>query len=336
MPDISNQTGRNGSGTMPRWFSAGRNASLAIVDRFHSTPPPKTMFHYTSSAALISIVQNNEIWLSDATFLNDRVEIEHGRGIALQCFQGAVLWEGSAEARAMIKAALDLFETKPNPIVYVACFSWEADDLAQWRGYGEGDAPIAIEFEHGPQMFGYTSEGLLHEVRYDLEAQSWTFNKVLRTYWDTYVEDVRDPRPSPRATPIPIEEERAICASKLYHDLWRYIVASKYPAFQSEQEVRFTYIAHDFSKDGHDWYAEHPTPKFRENRGRVIPYLSSNGLDFQNMPRVSDVPLLPIRSVRIGPVEDQPLIERGVRRLLDTHGHRIAPIAFSGSPFRRG
>ena len=57
---------------LPRWFRAGRTASLAVMARFHAMAPPQTLYRYTSTAALISIVRNNELWLSDATFLNDR------------------------------------------------------------------------------------------------------------------------------------------------------------------------------------------------------------------------------------------------------------------------
>lgn len=318
---------------LPRWFAAGRDASLKYVERFHAKPPPATMFHYTSSAALISIVRSNEMWLSDATFLNDRVEIEHGRQVACQRLVEATRWDGSTEAGAMIGEALKLLETKPDPAVYVACFSWEADDLAQWRGYGQGEAPIAVELEHNPFMFGYTSEGLFQEVRYDLDEQSWTFDQVILAYWGAYSEDVQDPRPSRRPERLSHEEERNLCAGKLYHDLWRYIVACKNPAFRSEREVRFTYTAHDFSHAG-SWYPEHPSPLFRESGGRVIPYLTSRNLDFQNMQRVQEAPLLPIRSVRIGPTKDQALIARGVRRLLNAHGHGSVEVSLSASPYR--
>lgn len=320
--------------TLPRWFGAGRTASLAIVGRFHAEPPPRTLFHYTSTAALISIVRNNELWLSDATSLNDRVEIEHGLAIARERLQAATAWDGHPEAQEMIRATLRTFDTEPSPAVYVACFSFDGDDLAQWRGYGQGDAPIAIEIEHGPLMFGYTSEGLLQQVRYELEEQAWTFDEILRAYWYAYSEDLRDPKPSPRPDPIPLEEERSLCAGKLYHDLWRYIVACKDPAFRSEREVRFVYTAHDFSRGGRDWYPEHPEPMFRERAGRIIPFLSSKNLDFRNMPRVSDVLPLPIRSIRVGPTNDQMLIVRGVRRLLDAHGHEEVDVTTSSSPFR--
>jgi hypothetical protein len=319
---------------LPRWFGAAHTASLAFVERFHAAPAPATFFHYTSTAAFISIVRNNELWLSDATFLNDRMEVEHGRQLACARLEAAIGAEQRGDVRAMLELALTKFQTNADPCVYVVCFSWEGDDLSQWRGYGQGDAPIAFEVEHGPLMFGYTSEGLLQQVLYEPDDQVWTFDQVVTAYVDAYAEDLRDPMPSRRKEPLSQEEERDICAGMLYHTLWRYIVACKNPAFRSEREVRFTYTAHDYGRGYLDWRPEHPEPMFRERAGRIIPYLSSKGLDFRNMERIREAPKLPIRSVRIGPTEDQALIARGIRRLLDAFGHGSVQITLSGSPYR--
>lgn len=321
--------------SMPRWFGAARKASIEFVKRFHASPPPVSLFHYTSTAALISIVRNNELWLSDATFLNDSSEIGHGRALACGRMQAVTATEQRADAKSMLELAFDKFRTQTDPYVYVACFSLEGDDLAQWRGYGQGEAPIAVEFELGPLMFGYVSEGLLQQVLYESDDQAWTFDQILAAYVEAWADDIRDPILIPGREPLPLEEQRELCADSLYHAIWRYIVACKDPTFRSEREVRFTYMAHDFSQRwGPDWYPKHPEPMFREHGGRVIPYLSSKNLDFQNMERVREVPKLPIRSVRIGPTAEQDLIARGVRRLLDTFDCKTVQIALSGSPLR--
>lgn len=333
---IAQMSRLGGSGKpMPRWFSANQQAAFAILRRFYHTAPPRTIYHYTSSGALISIVANNELWLSEATFLNDRHEIELGRQLACSRVAAKLASEGSAEVRAMFQATLANFERRTDPEVYIACFSFEGDDLTQWRAYGGGDAPVAIEFEHGPLMFGYTSEGLLDRVVYEPDDQMWTFDQVLTAYSDAYREDVRAPISVERRGPPPTrDEENEIVASMLYHALWRHIVACKDSAFSSEREVRFIYTAHDYRHTYPSWHPEHPTPRFRERFGRIIPYLSSKALDFQNMERVGETPKLPIRSVRIGPTGEPKLIERGIRRLLDAHGHGEVGLSLSASPFR--
>lgn len=322
---------------MPRWFGAKREASFALLRRYYRTAPPSLIYHYTSSAALISIVGKNELWLSDATYLNDRYEIELGRRLACDRVKAQISAEPSSEVRDMLEMALSCFDNRTDPQVYVACFSFEGDDLTQWRAYGGTDAPVAIELEHGPLMFGYTSEGVLDRVMYDADDQRWVFDQLLDAYADAYREDIADPIPVTRnGPPLTIAEESEIVAGSLYHALWHYIVTCKDPAFASEREVRFIYTAHDYSRGrgSRSWYPEHPDPLFRERAGRVIPYLSSTNLEFSNMDRVRETAKLPIRSVRIGPTVEPALLERGIRSLLDTHGHAGAAVTVSTSPFR--
>ncbi|MEG3181822.1 DUF2971 domain-containing protein [Sphingomonas sp. LT1P40] len=325
------------AGPMPRWFRAKREASFAMLRRFYHTAPPSLIYHYTSSAALISIVANNELWLSEATYLNDRHEIEHGRRLACDCVKARITVEPSAEVSAMMGLALSYFDSRADPQVYVACFSFEGDDLTQWRAYGGTDAPVAIELEHSPLMFGYTSEGVLDRVLYDTVDQRWVFDQLLTAYADAYREDIRHPIPVKRRGPaMMVDEESKLVAGSLYHALWHYIVTCKDPAFASEREVRFIYTAHDYGQDesSRSWYPDHPTPNFRESAGRVIPYLTSTNLEFSNMNRIREAERLPIRSVRIGPTAEPPLIQRGIRRLLNTHGHQNATVTVSTSPFR--
>lgn len=237
----------------------------------------------------------------------------------------------------MLERTLANFERWADPQVYVACFSFKRDDLTQWRAYGGQAAPVAIEFEHSSRMFGPTSEGLLDRVLYDPDDQRWVFDTLLAAYADAYRDDVRDPVPvERRGPPLMRDDEDEIVAGSLYHALWHYIVTCKDPAFATEREVRFIYTAHDFSQSGRSWYPEHPAPRFRERAGRVIPYLSSKNLDFRNMKPVGETPKLPIRSVQIGPTAEPALTERGIRRLLDTHGHETASVSVSASPFRPG
>jgi len=313
----------NGDRSMPRYFGVNYALNPVFAKHLYNKTYPETFFHYTTAEALVPILENDELWLSEATFLNDRNEIRHGETIAMLRLKS--LSENQVgESRAMLLAVADLFQNKRPPDVYVACFSWDGDSLGQWRGYAQGG--VAIEIEHSPLMFGYCSEGNYSEVRYNRKEQEWIFDQLISAYAFAYGEDVRDPWPNKRkGPPLTTEEQRAICASKLYHDLWRYIVAFKSEAFQGEREIRFVYTAHDFS-DERSWHPVHQTPRFRVKDGRIIPYLTSRRLEFANMESIREAPPLPVRSVVIGPREDQALLERGIRCLLDATGHGAAGI----------
>jgi hypothetical protein len=320
--------------TMPRWFGAGGGAGQAIAARFHKEPSARTFFHYTNAQALISIVENNELWLSEATFLNDRTEVRHGESQATARLEQAIKDSDHSGVAAMFREAGELFRIKAPPDVYVACFSWDGDDLGQWRAYG--DAGVSIELEHGPLMFGYSSESSMMEVRYEPSEQDWIFEEVLKSYAAAYAQDLSDPLPPPEPDHrLTVEEERTICAAAVYHALWRQIVACKEETFKRDREVRYIYTAHDFSDSARSWYPVHQTPQFRVQSGRIVPYLTSNRLDFANMKPVGEVPKLPIKSVRIGPRDDQQILERGVRKLLDAYGYREVPVMLSNTSLRR-
>lgn len=266
MPRINGE-----ASAMPRWFGAKREASISLLRKFYPTAPPPTVHHYTSSASLISRIANNEFWLSDATFLNDRYEIELGRRLACDRVKAKIAKYDSPEVQTVLRLALDKFERETDPQVYVACFSFEGDDLTQWRAYGCAEAPVAIELEHSPLMFGYTSEGFFDRVQYDENDQIWIFDRLSAAYAVAYLEDVRNPIPNERReTPLARDQENKIVADSLYYALWQHIVTCKDPAFVAEREVRFVYTANDFSQNALSWHPEHPHPRFRESAGRVI------------------------------------------------------------------
>jgi len=47
----------------PRGFRAKRKRRSPCCARFHRTAPPSWIYQYISSAALISIIATNELWL---------------------------------------------------------------------------------------------------------------------------------------------------------------------------------------------------------------------------------------------------------------------------------
>jgi hypothetical protein len=102
-----------------------------VLRRSYRTAPPSLIYHYTSSAALISIVANSELWLSEASYLNDRHEIELGRRLACDRVKGRISAELPSDLRGMFETVLSYFDGRTDPEVYVACFSFEGYDLTQ-------------------------------------------------------------------------------------------------------------------------------------------------------------------------------------------------------------
>ena len=104
------------------------------------TETPNTLYHYCSTAAFQSIVEKNELWLTDLSLSNDRLEgkwaLERLR-IYLQTFE-------TREERIITGTLLALLQDET--LCLGSCFSTKRDTLSQWRGYGSDGRGLCISF----------------------------------------------------------------------------------------------------------------------------------------------------------------------------------------------
>lgn len=108
------------------------------------------LFHYTDAAAVMSILANQELWLTDFRYLNDAEEMKNGveyLRIGLNNYQPNLLasWDHLEYAKDIVS---DLFEKHvsfgiENHPLFVCSFSSARDRLSQWRSYGN----YAVEFD---------------------------------------------------------------------------------------------------------------------------------------------------------------------------------------------
>lgn len=111
---------------------------------------PDNFFHYTDAAAVKSILEKGELWLSDIRFLNDTKEMHDGIVYVLQALKdtipeldidkGYILY-----ARDFLQDAIEHHASlgiNDTPS-FVCSFSKAGDQLSQWRAYGS----YAIEFD---------------------------------------------------------------------------------------------------------------------------------------------------------------------------------------------
>ncbi|WP_368149935.1 DUF2971 domain-containing protein [Aeromonas sp. R2-4] len=108
------------------------------------------LFHYTDLNALISILQRQEIWLTDIRYLNDERELHEGlekiRDI-LKSIRSENLMDQDYSSKAI--SFLDNVLREHTEFIYVDdsifvfSLSNQPDSLSQWRAYGK----YAIEFD---------------------------------------------------------------------------------------------------------------------------------------------------------------------------------------------
>lgn len=127
---------------------------------------PSVLYQYTDITALQGIVENNELWATHYSFLNDKKEFDHGLKLAV-----AYAKEKSKKANFKLKSFLEklsnIYEQADNDNVllfndidvYSSSFSAEPDLLSQWRGYGKKYKSVCIGLTEKELVEGALSLG---------------------------------------------------------------------------------------------------------------------------------------------------------------------------------
>lgn len=204
--------------------------------------------HYTSCEAALSIIENNSIWLRNATLMNDFSEIQHGlwclreywekRGDHLREAIMAINGEGveavvkafDSNAFAMLNETylLSLSEHDPNEDQF--------GRLSMWRAYGQRTG-AALIFNGGPILS--PQEALTIVSVPVLYAMPDAFGDHLDEVADKLVEEVEFLRELETAYQ---EESGTSFISDAMEQVFRFAcVSTKHPGFAEEREWRAIY-----------------------------------------------------------------------------------------------
>ena len=120
--------------------------------------------HYCDASAAVSMIQNKEVWMRNATWMNDTSEITYGTdrlfeaakgpdGVRLRDFLEKVFPGFVAEFDELFCSWLDIFQEE----TYITCLTELLEDeqqigrLSMWRAYGKSTA-VAIVINGGPLL----------------------------------------------------------------------------------------------------------------------------------------------------------------------------------------
>lgn len=157
---------------------------IAVSPKASSIPTASTtLYHYTSPAGFLGIIQNKQLWATETPHLNDTDEIRYGMKRLIralrekadslpppsaaeveECCVSQHLPSGEpnpdrvfplADGLRAVATWLENHHTVPlelassAPFPYVVCLTECRDDLGQWRGYGRGSGGggFAIGFD---------------------------------------------------------------------------------------------------------------------------------------------------------------------------------------------
>ena len=114
---------------------------------------PDTLYHYTDANGLLGILDQREIWCTHIAYLNDAKEYRVGIDLWNEMLKD-LDEQPPTEVRAFVRAARARLQykqpmeqlLKSRAHFFVASFSEEDDDLAQWRGYSGSGPKFSIGF----------------------------------------------------------------------------------------------------------------------------------------------------------------------------------------------
>jgi len=273
-----------------------------------NTKTPTHLTHYTDLAGLKGIIENNELWLSHAAFLNDPQELEHGVDQTKKVLNNLLDDEAvGATAKARQKLIKDIaadMEDFERPAAYIACFCQRSDILSQWRGYASRQG-VSITFKMSGLRSCFSDlDAELLQVAYGINEAKRHLKSVIAEKFPDIVDDIDY---------LLGTEKNDEIRRKFKNLLATLVPRFKHFGFREEQEWRLVIRNPPIDK-----------LKFRPRGQLMLPYLELK----------SKKKKLPISAVRIGPGVNDDAVEKSVKFFLETRGYDPDLVKPSSTPYR--
>ena len=248
--------------------------------------PPDVLYHYTNAAGFLGIVTDEELWASNAAFLNDSTEL---------IYMGDILADVLNELRAPFHKRE---KTNPSPIetlmralapssppvaptwaeqiilsmqvypavfeslidVFVSCFCPDGDLLSQWRGYPSSGGGYAVGVRSAALV---TGPGTLRRVVYEPEKQRQLLRDLLAPISDAVAAKHESEDGGKHYHELVTGQHLASVASSLLECGYCF----KHPKFTEEDEWRLVVTSSHLRKP------VDPQPLVRATPNGLLPYV---------------------------------------------------------------
>jgi hypothetical protein len=283
-----------------------------LIRRLGRAHRPTTLYHYTSGAGLLGILESQAIWASNIRYLNDAREYELAVDLARRIIEGRERAATSKFDAALLAVLKDSLGGTPDPEVYVVSFTENGDQLSQWRGYTPADAGYSVGFAARQLATRDPSSAGAFLVRcvYDPDEHRKLISQVI----SHSLEHAMALHDSQRDNRDRVFRE----AYKIFARFMPLVVpALKDSNFKEEEEWRLVALASSFSAGA---------PEFRAAGSLIVPY--------HLVSLTSPAAILPISEIIVGPNPNPSLAKLSIEHLLVKYGLGSATVVTSGIPYR--
>jgi len=109
--------------------------SKKIIEQQLSEKIPSILYHYTTSAGLMGIIESGNIWTTKTQYLNDKLELRVTFEYICQEIKQQKMGIERTKTDEELNNMVEALECIPDVNVSVASFTKNGDLLSQWRGY---------------------------------------------------------------------------------------------------------------------------------------------------------------------------------------------------------
>lgn len=286
-----------------------------IAAELFSSKTEKTLFHYSSLAALKGIVDAGGLYASDIHYFNDAAELRH----FMHLLHGDIarrLEAGTPDENILVQFRdWTSHRLTDGNMVFVTSFTENGNLLSQWRAYcpvgkglSLGFSPGLIERSAARQSFQ------LGKCIYELAEQQRLVGRVL----DAIIAAARDRGEQPPKERHPSQSYNG--AFEAVENTLLYIGALiKHPSFKEEEEWRA--VSPAFTN-----YVEAPI-QYREGASMLVPYIVFSLISGEDRS-------LRFQHVYVGPTPNINLSMNSISRFLAKRQVGLLRTQYCGIPYR--
>jgi hypothetical protein len=289
-------------------------SSESVKKILHSSPPP-VLYHYTTRAGLIGMLEQRAVYASDVRYLNDENEI----ALAIRLTQEIIfarLSHPDDDESLYEKIKSWLYSLESQIRVFVFSMTEEGDLLSQWRAYCKPNDGYAIGID--PQKLlkhaNTQSTFFLARCEYDKNNQTTILSNLIDEVKAVYQK---------RRKGNGMSLNDSLNATMMHFILWFLVVAPtmKDTAFEAEKEWRLiSWLSFGSLGDGNVFY--------RDGRSLLMPYVK--------VKLASEGDQLPIIEAIVGPSSHKDIEVSAVQAFLvksNATGHAVnlSKVPYRGS-----
>lgn len=281
---------------------------------------PATLWHYTSNATLLKILESRSLWATHVSCVNDTTEVKHLFDLIFERLERYPLTSGTRPIISLLNSFRDKDHCATSDW-FISSFCTDGDDLNLWRAYAGQNGGVAI---------GFNSQNLLSLAWNDDQ----TINPQLTLPEAYLLPVVYDCTKKTRLASDLIHEVRKLC--KCHSKKGINITSSNYwIAVEDQIAVIAPLIKHTAFKSEKEWRL---IRKFGNRCVESLNFLARPAaltrhlpLNFaQNNLTVSSL----ISEITIGPGQHQTVTKASVEALLKSNGYTGVKVMHSSIPFR--